>query len=502
MPRPLGSLLSCIVLCGCPEARSRGDDDPVPAGESGDGVVVGPQILNPGSEPLRIGTDHHHDIELQVAGVTPSTRILRDSHDLAPSVHPPAATLAGDRLTLHFAGSMVPGAHTVLLQSADANRVSERVRFDVEARALPPLEVAFPEAELGPATALVGGAFDRHDALGLIEHDPAVTRLHVYAPRDEGWHPEPTVFELPSAWNREHPPTITMHGDPPRPLVAWTEGQPADTLAWATPDTPVQRARLLDDLRGNVEFAQLGGLRFVGDRLLVEREAYGDVEAPRPGDRSVVELPVGHAGLGRARPLAELATGDAVEVRAVVDVGRRRWLDRPVALVHRSAGAPALVQFGADVPTLLPMPDARPELAPMHVEALVVGGFESRILLASTPTSPAWWLVMHDLSSGAAPLPHPLGILRDEAPTVVATQLRGVPVFLFARGSDRPVLAVLADRPTPEPVALDPLRCDALVVRAGVVVDDRGRAALACRRSDTVLLGALALATGPRRTSE
>src|SRR5690606_40383354 len=61
VPRPLGSLLSCIVLCGCPEARSRGDDDPVPAGESGDGVVVGPQILTPGSEDrksTRLNSSH------------------------------------------------------------------------------------------------------------------------------------------------------------------------------------------------------------------------------------------------------------------------------------------------------------------------------------------------------------------------------------------------------------------------------------------------------------
>lgn len=502
VPRLLGSAVSCVLLCGCSDRRDPTTESPTLASETGDVAVVGPQILDAGGEALRIGTDRRHDLELLVVGVTPTTRILRDGQDLAPSVHPPTATLTHDRLTLHFAGAMVPGAHTVLLQSADATLVSDRVRIDVEVRERPPLKVEFPSAVLGPATTLVPGALDRGDALGLLERDEGGARLHVYAPRDEGWRHDAVTFELPAAWNADHAPALTMSADPPAPLVAWIEGHPPDALAWVVPGASVRRLPLLDELPREYEFAQLGAARFVGEHLLVEQEVYRDVEAPRPGDRRLVELPARDGTLGLARPLAALATADAWQPRGVVDVGGWRWLGRAVALVHRSAGTPALLRFGADAPASLPMGSARPELAPMHVGAMVIGTFESRIMVVSTPSSPEWWLVMDDLSSGAVPPPQALGVPLDEAPEVVATQLRGVPIFLFPRGANRSVLAVVADRATAVPIELEALGCDELVVRTDVVVDEHGRAALACRRGDAVLLGALTLPAGPLRNQE
>lgn len=494
--RLLRTAVAMPLVSACGDERSPNTPDPttlVPESDDVAPLFIGVPL------DLRLGTDAERDLVFPIEGFAADVRVMRDARDVTLELYPPFAERTATSLTLHLAGAMLPGSHSLFLQGREASLVSQTVRIEIEAGDSTQLRVRHPLADLGRADRLLDGGGAEGGALGLVSRAGSEDRVVVYPPRAEGWARDPVRFDVAVLGSGSSQWAVGAQGpDLEDVWVAWTEGEPPRKLSWRSADGTEASIDAFADVSEPYEAARLGALVGLGDRLLFERGVWADVEAPRPGERTVFEVRLRRSGarLDAPRPLAFLAHDDASAPRAAIDLGGWRWLGRPSALVHRRYLGPTLLGFSEGAPRVLPMPTPRPGLEDVTLDAVILGSFGSRILVGHSPVDDSWLYLVDDDAVGRRPDPHRLGIDPATRPHCVATQLHGVPILLFAGGPDAPTLAVIANRVDPTPFEIPSLLCDALVVRASVAADRAGQASVACLSRGRATLGALYLGEG------
>jgi len=490
------------VLAACADDVSEGEPPPsgTVAEEESGAPPQAPVLSWDGARPVKVSTHRGTDLEFAIAENGQRTALVLDGVRLSHSLSGPVATLTASKLSLHFSGAMLPGAHTLQLQWADPDHVSEVVELSVVAEPNAGLAVEWLQ-DLGTATRLLSGGREDGGALGLMREDLVPATVAVFAARDEGWEAAAHGFSLPG-FASLYDAVAVGNASPPHtvPWAAWTQGQVPRAVVWAEPGRPQERVLDLDALVTPHEFAALGRLRFVGESLFVERTIFADVEAPRPADATLVQIRSVAGVRGVPEELAMSTAHDALAPTSVVDSGLWRWQQRHLLLAHRPHTVPVLLSLGTDGQLREEVgPPASAMLTDVQVAAAFAGAFDTRIFVVRREGTPNWQLVTVVLASGETPRTFDLGISADAFPSCHATQLGGHPVLVFPRRSDTPAWAVLVDTPTPTPIELPDLQCDDLVLRSSMVADRRQRAALACLRDNQTQLGILSLRTGPAR---
>ncbi|MEX1368564.1 MAG: hypothetical protein AB1Z98_35875, partial [Nannocystaceae bacterium] len=432
-------------------------------------------------------------------------------------------------LRLFVRGSMVPATHRMMMRTADAtgSRESEIIIVDINAD-----RNLVPVVSLDDTAALVGDrvlVFGHGDRALLLVHEPTPggPRLHL-VPRgkDEGgartWASDevrtvavpglvagsgPRSLGLPVAALRHERPA----DDQPRVRVAWRVDQPGTRIdlldaPWETVDEQAVASASLtvEQARAErpAEHAELGRPWLLPDRLLAELYAPRDVEAPRPGDRSVVYARIhGDGETIDAPQLVAVGTG-------LVDLDRLGAAADPIAA---RAGRPAPFTLRADqrLPLVLDLDAAAgvltarpssvpgPDLEPLQTDVplvTVTGAFGSRAVAGLRAESGGRMQVasFDDLGGSVEvqtvseeALPDLAQVSGEIAPGSVA----GLTVFLVPFGPELPVHVVVMVGDEPEVVPLPELRCDSVALAPDSEPD---ALPLACARDGEVWLGTLA----------
>ncbi len=513
----LGSMSMLLWACSPPPSDTPSGETDAASQEP----VEAPAFLNPASGELSITLDRTDDLVLEVADVQSGlTRVFLDEQSLGGATEPnQVVQLTTDVFTLRLSGALVPGDHMLQLQTLAGGEalVSEDVLIDILPVEVPAFAASREDAVLFEADAIDAHGHGRDGMLFGIDlsTDPVELML---APADgTGWDLDALdAIELPGFHRTDEPRfTVTAmgrDGDPDTPddnrvRVAWRAGLEGDTVtavdaAWPVVSISTQTAITIEPWRDQTEYALLGRPLLFGETLVVEALLATDVEAPRPGDRTLLTSRLDGAP-GKFGPPQRSA---AVSGRDIDGIAPVRDL-----LTHRIGGTPGFSARVSGLRTVAFELDRttgaiteRATLANDRFSILtdatgpiqtVVGAFSTRqAFIPLGGSSPRVFLQHFEddangRSESAGPEPALLESLTDISAPVTSTLIAGLPVYLIPQGVDDPVVAIVSGGPTPAIRRLDGLACDEIAVP--VTDESAGARALdvACRRGREVTRG-------------
>jgi hypothetical protein len=459
-----------------------------------------PDFSEPASGRLDVPLSRVEDVALAVLGIVPgNTRLNIDGRTRGSlDASDPVGSLSADTLTLRLRGAMVAGVHTMVLANSGGEEPldSRTIEVHLAPVASPPVLVAemVGEPVLGTGV-LAAGAADR-SVLAILDDTIAEAPVLVVAPRAwAGWDLEAARRVSIPGYRRGPEETglaiavqRTAAGDDPeddRLRVAWRVGMPGTAIdlleeAWTSADETTIGVRAFDldpAVLGAYEHAELDRPALVGDTLVAEALAATDIEAPRPGDRTLLHARLSGApvAIGGA---ARIVLGDRLDLDAIGPV-----LDPASVEV---GGAPLLgARLDGRTPIVLEADpvhgrlSARPTITDGTSRALagvegplasVVGAFGSRSVAGLFAGDPGRVRLVEiddwgpggtrEHSLGPDALPDPQTATGDLAVGLVA----GTAVWLVPYGADVPVHAVIGGGEEPVVQRIDALHCATIAV--------------------------------------
>lgn len=494
-----------------------GDDATSDGGTGGpDEGQLAPVFVEPADGELEVPLLRNQLISLAVKNIEPGqTALLANEALVGPLVEPnPLGELAVERLVLHAAGALTPGAHGLQLRTkGDTMELfSQLIQVVVE-----PVPDRVVTAELGgdrvlPADGIALGAAEQ--LLALDFSNVQEPRLHVVGTSDAGWDADVSAsVVLPGAhpFPEGRPAVTTRALDEGLRIVyrAGEYGERVEGVDWIPGEDSTGPAQTVLD-SGDPPFVGAESVSF-GAPVVSEGHVLVPALAPRapdlarPGDRLVVAVPWPDAESAPTRDGA-WRLGEALGV----DV------DLPTPAIHRGPNQPPAVAVRVDGGTLalvVPSPaGASLVLEPIELPTrplptyadslgLVVGALGSRTVGAAGAGQPSGAFIS-TLGTGArvtrTSLPDPLPEARGPLATTV---LDGIVVFLVPMGTAAPVHAIAMTSEAPTVSPLQDVICDQVAVRPTGPGDEIGGAdtpgdtvherAFACLRDRTVRLGTL-----------
>lgn len=510
----LWPVLAGLLACTPPQ----GDTEDTEGTETGE-VFEEPEFLEPANDEATLPANRTNDLELQVRGIRPGlTTVLVDGHSVGTGQDPSgAALLTPDMLTLRLTGALVPGQHSLRMHTTAPDALLESGEVLLTVVPGPPanLSATLEDTVLFEADMVMGhGHGERGVLIGLdLSTDPA--RVHLTPAADTGWALDDTLaFDLP-AFDRSDEPEFSVSAgihredDSARLRIVWRSGVEGRVLLgsdmpWPPPSLHIQRVVDLEDGFDAFEYGRLGRPLLLGDTLVVEALLTGDVEDPKPGDRTLI---VAHIDPERARfgPPQRSAVGGGRDIDRIGPVRDPFTHSRGgvPGLAARTAGLQTSVyEVDASTGTLSERASGNSDRFASLTETIgvpqaVLGPLRGRTVFAPLQADePRVFLRQFDdrvgkTSTDIGPPQNTLSVLGDVTGPITSTVLGGRPVFLVPQGVDTPVVAILTDGGPGRAVALDPLACDALAVPVGEAATEQLE--VACLRGHEVFRGTLEL---------
>ncbi len=509
----VGALLAC--------APPGGDGDEGETDTGSDEVFEEPDFLEPAGGELRLRADRTEALTLGVRGIRPGlTRVFVDELSLGTAMEPGAwIELSAGELTIRLAGSMVTGTHTLQLRTLTPEGSLDSAQVSIEIGAAGPTGLS---ASMDDAVAFEADAIDAHGhgeqgaLMGVdLSTDPVSI---IIAPADgRGWAlSEQITLPMPGFDRTDEPrfaasATLRTIDDARRLRLVWRTGDEgrgllgADLL-WPPAAVQTQSVIDLDEDFGGYEYTKLGRPLLLGDLVVVEALLTGNVEAPLPGDRTLLT-----ARIDPSTARFGAATISAVGVRHDVE----RIVPVRDLLTYETGGIPGLGARVAGLRTVVFEVDSGTSslverstgasdrfsslLDGVGPPQVVLGAFSSRqVFVPLHADGPSVFLRHFDdrregRSAAAEPTPSALDDITDITAPVTSTVLGGVPVYFIPQGVDAPVVGILSSGPEPVVVSLGGLACDEVAVPVCTQCASSESLDLACRRGREVFSGSVQL---------
>lgn len=473
-----------------------------------------PDFVEPAGAELHIELSRDVDLDLDLRGVEPGRTVLAIDGQSVGSLlsSSPIGALLDQRLLVYLRGAMVPGEHTLQLLTFDdvENEGSELVRVFLEPLTAPVVSWAPSDEPLATGDALVPAGPGARGVLGLVDFTTDPPQLHAWRSGAGGWdRSSPRVLALPGLRARagERTAAVSALVDGPSAAamlrVAWRVDAPGTAIVavevpWVTGDDGVPEMVLVPDPSwlGAREWVDVFRPMLVGDMLLAELVAPGDVEQARPGDRVVASVALARVDEPGTPQLLQLGAVDLDRLAHVVDpLVEATGASDPV-LVRSDHREPIVLDVDREARTVRPRASAAAASHPLWSglagpPAASAAAFGSRIV-AGTDGAQLLLGMVADRGTNAplfAQVPLDGG---DATGDPALAWIDGVAIVLVPRG-DADVLAVPVTSAMPRAQALAGLACDAMIGPSTVVSSDDAVGTIACLRGRELELLALRL---------
>ncbi len=493
------------------------DDPETPSSEMEtelDEVFEIPSFIDPPNDEVTIGVDRSHDLVLSVRDIRPGfTRVFLDEQSLGTGLddHGPVS-LDPDALTVHLAGALVVGEHSLQLRTLTPE---ETLESEIVSLRVVDVQTVDITATMNDAVAFEADVIDAQghaDAGVLMGYDLSADPVTVTlaAAQDNGWAIADRLSVPLTGFDRTDEPRFTAtavlreRDDTRRLRIAWRTGEEGRALLgtdvlWPAATVHTQAVVDLAEAFTGFEYSRLGRPLILGDTLVVEALLSPDVEQPLPGSRtlltSYIDPLTGRFGpanvsavgagrdIDRVEPVRDLLTharggtpgfsARVAGVRAVVfdvDSGTGALSERPTGASDRFS---TLTEANGPTHTIIGALDSRHVFAPLQADSprVFFRQFDDRRSGASQDVSP--------------PV-DTLAALGDMSAPIASTVLGGLPLYLIPQGTEAPVAAIVSAGTPPHVVLLEGLACDEIAVPI-VSTDPMTRElSAACRRGRDV----------------
>jgi len=480
----LAALLACAA-----------DDPEGPASDSEtevDEVFEVPNFIDPPNDEASIGVDRRDDLVLSVRGVRPGfTRVFVDEQSLGTGLDEHGAvSLDPDALTIHLAGALVVGEHTLQLRTLTPD---ETLESEIVSLAVVEAEFAGITASMNDNVAFEADVIDAQghgDAGVLMGYDLSADPVSVMlaASQGEGWAIADRVSVPLTGFDRTDEPRFTAtavlreRDDTRRLRIAWRTGDEGRALLgtdvlWPAATVHTQAVVDLVEQFTGFEYSRLGRPLILGDTLVVEALLSPDVEQPLPGSRtlltSYIDPVTGRFGAPRISAVGEGRDIDRIEpvrdllthtrggtpgfsarvagLRAVVfdvDSGTGTLSEHPTGASDRFS---TLGDANGPTHTIVGALDSRHVFVPLEADS-------ARVFLRQFDDRPGGG------SDDVSPSMNALSDIGDISAPITSTVLGGLPLYLVPQGTQTPVAAIVSMGDAPRVVLLEGLACDEIAV--------------------------------------
>ncbi len=511
-------MLGLVAVLACAEDDMQGPG-PSAADTEGEEAFEVPSFVDPPNGEATIPADRHDDLALSVRGIRPGfTRVFIDEQSVGTGLDDAGpVSLTPDTLTLHLAGALVLGEHTLQLHTLTPE---ETLQSEVVSLLIVDAQPAGLTASMNEAVAFEADVIDAqgHGADGVLmgydlQTDPV--SLTLAAAQDAGWDIRNRVSVPLAGFDRTDEPRFTATArlrerDETRRLrIAWRTGEEgrallATDVLWPAATVHTQAVVDLAEAFDGFEYSRLGRPLLLGDTLIVEALLARDVELPAPGSRtlltSYVDPETGRYGTPRLSAVGEGRDIDRIEpvrdqlthaqggvpgfsarvagIRTVVyevDSGTGTLSERPTGASDRFS---TLVDAIGPAHTILGALDSRHVFVPL-------GGETPRVFLRQFDDQPGGG------SEDVTPNMSGLSEIGDITAPVTSTVLAGLPLYLIPQGTQTPVAAILSGGETPKVMLLGGLACDEIAVP--IPSAETTELDVACRRGRDVHRGTIGI---------
>ena len=521
--RQLSTLgLAAVLACGTDEPQDAPEQDSDSEMEE---VFEVPSFVDPPNDEATIPVDRDEDLELSIRGVRPGfTRVFIDEQSIGTGLDRDGpVTLTPDSLSIHLAGALVVGEHTLQLRTLTPD---ETLESEVVSLLIIDAEFAGIAASMNESPLFEADVIDAqgHGEAGVLmgydlSADPV--RVTLAAAQDAGWAFADRVSVSLTGFDRTDEPrfsaaaSLRERDDTRRLRIAWRTGEEGRALLgtdvlWPAATVHTQAVvDLAEDFDG-FEYSRLGRPLLLGDTLVVEALLAQDVEQPIPGSRtlltSYVDPQTGRYGAARVSAVGVGRDIDRIEpvrdpltaarggtpgfsarvagLRAVVfevDSGSGSLSGRPTGASDRFS---TLGDASGPAHTILGALGSRHVFAPLEADT-------PRVFLRQFDDRPG------GRSEDVSPSMNALSDISDVSAPITSTVLGGLPLFLVPQGTQTPVAAIVSAGETPRVVQLEGLACDEVAVPTPSASTMVPEISVACRRGRDVHRGSLRLEEAP-----
>ncbi|MBV1859398.1 MAG: hypothetical protein KUG77_13380 [Nannocystaceae bacterium] len=506
------AMLGLAMTLAC---AATGSEDPAPDDEAEVGEIFEvPTFVEPANDEATIPVDRDDDLALSVRGIRPGfTRVFIDEQSVGTGLddHGPIS-LSPDVLTLHLAGALVVGEHTLQLRTLTPD---ETLESEVVSLLVVDAQYTGVTASMSDTVAFEADVIDAQghgDEGVLMGYDLGTDPVSVTlaASQNGGWAIADRVTVPLAGFDRSGEPRFTATAalrerDETRRLrIAWRTGEEGRALLgsdmlWPAATVHTQAVVELVEQFDSFEYSRLGRPLILGDTLVVEALLAPDVEQPIPGSRtlltSYIDPDTGRYGppkvsavgegrdIDRIEPVRDLLTharggtpGFSARVaglRAVVfevDSGTGTLSERPTGASDRFS---TLGDADGPAHTIVGALDSRHVFVPLEAE-------RPRVFFRQFDDRPGGG--SEDVSPGL----DELGDIGEFSAPITSTVLGGLPLYLVPQGTQTPVAAILSTGDTPRVVLLEGLACDEIAVPIVSTDSMTLELSAACRRGRDV----------------